>query len=84
MANNNLRGPLLPVPEFVKNVFNRFPLTTFEAPNLPSSAVYEGRVNISKPCLYIGEQDIDEKDKLSTNPEALRWQVSLIPPPHLF
>ena len=70
------RAPWLKTPEIVKRVFDRFPLQTYEACELP-----QGRTSSrDKHALFAFTTEADAKaGRPSYNPGCLKWQVSIVP-----
>lgn len=70
------RAPRLKTPEIVKRVFDRFPLRTYEACELP-----QGRTSSrDEHALFVFTTQADAKaGRSSYNPGCLKWQVSIVP-----
>lgn len=70
------RTPWLKTPEIVKRVFDRFPLRTYEACELP-----QGRTSSrDEHALFVFTTEADAKaGRPSYNPGCLKWQVSIAP-----
>ena len=67
------RAPWLRTPDLVKRVFDRFPLRTYEACELP-----QGRTSSrDEHALFVFTTQADAKaGRPSYNPGCLKWQVS--------
>jgi metaxin len=66
---------LFGVPAPVKRVFDRFPLISYEAEEIPASLHKSGSSERNRLFVFIGPEQAT-KGAPSFNPQCLRWQVS--------